>query len=131
LISRRFDPDRPIYLQIVDGFRRALARGELKVGDRVPAVRETAEQLLVNPNTVQRAYQELERMNLFMTKRGLGTFVTGEDGTVRQIRDRLAAAAARKYLDEMKSLGLSPREAAETLSTVELSQPGRKRGIDR
>lgn len=114
LFPREFAPHAPIYVQIAEAFHLALARGDLKPGEKVPAVRELATQLLVNPNTVQRAYQELEREGLLTTRRGQGTFVA-EQVAVGEIRVRLAQAAATKYLEGMADLGFSAQEAARFL----------------
>ena len=65
----------PIYRQIVDQVRQAVAGGTLRPGDRLPPVRDLAVELTVNPNTVARAYQDLERDGVIETSRGRGTFV--------------------------------------------------------
>ena len=57
-MNLNFDLAKPIYLQIIDEIKRAIARGEILPGDRIPSIREMAEQIKVNPNTVQRAYNE-------------------------------------------------------------------------
>jgi GntR family transcriptional regulator len=116
MFPKDFDPNIPIYLQIMEAIQRSLARGELRPGDRVPPVREMAGKLVVNPNTVQRAYQELERLGLVVIRRGLGTFVTDRKNTIAQVAKRLARTAASRYLRDMADLGLSPDEAATFLS---------------
>ena len=68
---------RPIYSQIVDGFREQIASGILQPEDRLPSVRELAAQLTINPNTIQRAYRELELQGWIATVPGKGCFVTG------------------------------------------------------
>lgn len=116
MLPKGFALHVPIYIQIVEAFHRALARGDLNPEDRAPAVRELAAQLVVNPNTVQRAYQELERQGLLVTRRGLGTFVTEKPEVIQESRRHLAEAAARKYLGEMAELGFSAERAAAFLS---------------
>lgn len=68
---------RPIYSQIVDGFREQIITGVLPVGDRLPSVRELAGALTINPNTIQRAYRELEAQGWIATVPGKGCFVCG------------------------------------------------------
>ena len=68
---------RPIYTQIIDGFRDQILRGILAPDDRLPSVRELAAQLTINPNTIQRAYRELEAQGWIATVPGKGCFVTG------------------------------------------------------
>jgi GntR family transcriptional regulator len=68
--------DKPIYIQIVEQISEAIAKGELAVGDKLPAVRKLAAELVINPNTVARAYNVLEQAKLVTTKTGSGTFVS-------------------------------------------------------
>ncbi len=68
---------RPIYSQIVDGFRDQIIAGVLPAGEKLPSVRELAAQLTINPNTIQRAYRELENSGWIATVPGKGCFVCG------------------------------------------------------
>ena len=67
--------DKPIYIQVTEQISKAIARGELASGDKLPAVRKLASELVINPNTVARAYGRLEQAGLVTTKTGSGTFV--------------------------------------------------------
>jgi len=67
--------DEPIYIQVTEQISKAIARGELSSGDKLPAVRKLALELVINPNTVARAYSRLEKAGLVTTKTGSGTFV--------------------------------------------------------
>ena len=78
--------NEPIYSQIVSQFSEAIARGELSPGDKLPAVRKLAEELVINPNTVARAYTLLEQQGLVSSKMGSGTYVTDP-----KLRDKDAA----------------------------------------
>ena len=69
---------RPIYTQITDGFRQKILAGVLEKGDKLPSVRELAAQLAINPNTIQRAYRELEASGWIATVPGKGCFVCGD-----------------------------------------------------
>ena len=66
---------RPIYAQILDGFREQIRSGVLQPGDKMPSVRELAAQLTINPNTIQRAYRELEAGGYIASVPGKGSFV--------------------------------------------------------
>ena len=66
---------KPIYTQIVDNFRAQIASGILQPGDKLPSVRELAQKLSINPNTIQRAYRELEGKGIIQTLPGKGCFV--------------------------------------------------------
>lgn len=106
----RFDPERPIYQQLIDEFKRAVARGELKPGDRIPSQRDLATQARVNPNTVQRAYREMEWMGLVETLRGQGTFVTNEPEFLADLRAEMADEAIRRFIGDMRALGFTAQE---------------------
>lgn len=69
----------PIYRQLVDQVRQAVASGVLRAGDRLPSVRDLAIELAINPNTVAKAYQELEREGIIETPRGRGSFIADRD----------------------------------------------------
>ena len=77
MIQLNYRDARPIYSQIVDGFRDQILAGVLRAGDRLPSVRELAAQLTINPNTIQRAYRELELQGWIATVLGKGCFVCG------------------------------------------------------
>ena len=66
----------PIYKQIVDAISRTIANGELEVGETLPSVRQLAKELVINPNTVAKAYAELVQSGLVQTQAGRGFFVT-------------------------------------------------------
>ena len=66
---------KPIYTQIVENFRKQIAAGVLQPGDKLPSVRELAARLSINPNTIQRAYRELEQQGVIETLPGKGCFV--------------------------------------------------------
>ncbi len=110
-----FDAAKPIYQQIMDGLCRAVARGELRPGDKVPSQRDMALTLRVNPNTVQRAYREMEREGLLETARGWGTFITRDRSLLEGIRRRLAEEAVTAFVDELEALGLEREEMMELL----------------
>ena len=107
-----FDDRAPIYTQIMDLIKRRIAVGELKVGQQLPSVRDLAQQVVVNPNTVQKAYLELEREGYVSTQRGMGTFVSGDGGTINLMRQGLARDIVATYIAGMRSLGYGPEEIA-------------------
>ena len=80
---------RPIYTQIADGFREQIIGGILQEGERLPSVRELAQQLAVNPNTIQRAYRELEQEGYLYSVPGKGSFAAERIEVDTQRRDAL------------------------------------------
>ena len=85
---------KPVYIQIMDAVRQAIAVGSLQAGDRVPAIRETAVQTRVNRNTVGKAYLELEHQGLLRGRQGSGFYVT-DNGTKRERSVRKEALLAK------------------------------------
>lgn len=104
------DDGRPIYLQIIEEVRRQVALHILRADDPLPAVRELAAELKVNPNTVQHAYRELVREGSAYVKRGQGTFVSpkaaGKGELSKQRQAALARQIAQKALREAYRNGL-------------------------
>ena len=80
---------RPIYSQIIDGFREQIAAGVLNPGDKLPSVRDLASELAINPNTIQRSYRQLEQEGWIVSIQGKGCFVSGEISIRQRERDRL------------------------------------------
>lgn len=104
----------PIYLQIFNQVKRASASGLLKPGDQISSVRELALELTVNPNTIAKAYQELEREGIIKTVRGVGTFVA--ENVVKLVdeeRIKVLTAAVDKVLVEAHHLGFGEDEVKE------------------
>ena len=77
MIHLDYRDSRPIYTQIADNFRILIQKGILQEGDKLPSVRELAGELSINPNTIQRAYRELEQQGVIETLAGKGCFVCG------------------------------------------------------
>lgn len=117
-MSQSFNPHEPIYMQIVRRLCRQLVRGGLNAGDKLPSVREMAVQSGVNPNTVQRVYTELERLNIAETRRGLGTFITEDRLRLRQLREDLKNEQIHSFIADMKEMGFGPEEIVEGIRKV-------------
>ncbi|WP_088187310.1 GntR family transcriptional regulator [Desulfosporosinus sp. FKA] len=110
----QIDLSKPLYEQVLQQIRHAIARSDVLPGTKLPSVRELAQQLKINPNTVMRAYQELDRDHLTETRRGQGTFITSDLDTVKQVKKALASEAALAFVSSMKKLGID-RPTAESL----------------
>lgn len=100
----------PPYDQVKRQISEAVAAGELQPGDKLPTVRRLADDLGLAPNTVARAYRELEAAGVLDTRGRAGTFVTGDQ------RSRAARQAAAEYAHKSRELGLSTTEAIELLT---------------
>ncbi|RCX15334.1 DNA-binding transcriptional regulator YhcF (GntR family) [Fontibacillus phaseoli] len=107
-----FDNNLPIYMQIMDFIKREIVTGRLKAGDKIPSVREMAAELQINPNTVQRTFQELEREAVVETKRGLGRYVTSEEHKIMTIKKEMAGDLLERFIKGMQELGFSSEDIA-------------------
>ena len=97
---------RPIYSQIVDNIRGQIAAGVLEAGDKLPSVRELAAQLAINPNTIQRAYRELEMQGWIATVLGKGCFVCS-DGRLAEEEKKRLLTALDACVDSLVAFGIS------------------------
>lgn len=111
----QFDERVPIYVQIMNIIKKDIITMKTKRGDKLSSVRELADTLKVNPNTVQRAYQELERENVTYTQRGMGTFITEDGQKLLSLKKEMAKEIIITFVVEMKSLGYSPDEIVRTV----------------
>ena len=105
----------PLYLQLIEQIKRAVALGTLAPGEQLPTVKALALELTVNPNTVARVYRELERDGVIDTSPGRGSFVRsdGAAGEARRAGNDVARVALENAVREAKSLGLDSNEVKE------------------
>lgn len=107
----------PIYRQLRNQFREAVARGRLKPRERLPSVRDLSRKLVVNPNTIARVYTELEREGLLNTRPGLGVFVARpKDELTKKVRKERLTARSDEFLTEAVHLGFSADEVTALIS---------------
>ncbi|MEG0274008.1 MAG: GntR family transcriptional regulator [Longicatena sp.] len=105
-----FSNERPIYLQILDLIKLDIISGKYHEGEKLPSVRELAASYRVNPNTMQRAFSELESAGLVFTERTNGRFVTEDKHVIAQLKRELAVEKVEEFLEAMKSLGYEDEE---------------------
>lgn len=110
-----FDTHIPIYLQIMEQIKKDIVSGKLKGGDKMPSVRALAKELQVNANTIQRVYQELEREEVLLAQRGIGFFVTEDEKTIEQIKEKMAHELLKHFVQGMRELGFSKEKTLATL----------------
>lgn len=115
MISLNYRDSRPIYEQIKDGLRKLIVTGALGTGEKLPSVRALATQLSINPNTIQRAYNELESEGYIYSVPGKGSFAAGNTGADDSRRKELMEKL-REIAAELKYLGVSCEELAALVS---------------
>ena len=115
-----FDSSRPIYLQIIERVQMDIITGRYQPGDKLPSVRDLAQEAAVNPNTMQKALSELERSGLIYSQRTSGRFITEDKELIHQMKKELAAAEVSAFVAHMKQLGITPEEIRQLLAeTIE------------
>src|SRR5665213_2901509 len=120
----RLDPrsDRAPFRQLVDQVAGAIERGQLQGGDQLPSVREVVRQITINPNTVHRAYRELEHLGLVEGRLGLGTFVVeAADGAPREYRAQSWRDTLREGVAQARSSGVGDEDIVFGLRSLLLS----------
>ena len=113
-----FDNDKPIYMQLVENIKKKIISGELELGERIPSVRELATILKVNPNTMQKALQELESLELIFTERTNGKFVTENRKIINKYKDVYADNLIKDFMSNMIEIGYKKDEIIEIINKV-------------
>ena len=114
-----FRGDQPIYSQLIRRIKQGIVSGDLTPGERLPSVRDLAAEAGVNPNTMQRALQELEREGMVFSQRTAGRFVTEDVTLIEGAKRSFAAEHIRAFRDGMEKLGYSREEILSLLQEEE------------
>lgn len=108
--------DRPIFLQIVERIQMDIISGKYKPGDKLPSVRDLAGEAAVNPNTMQKAFSELERTGLVYSQRTTGRFITEDTTLIYELKTTLAKEKITEFIALMQQLGFSKEEILALIS---------------
>lgn len=111
--------DRPIFVQIVEKLQLDIITGAYNPGDKLPSVRDLATEASVNPNTMQRAFGELERAGLVYSVRTSGRFITEDQKMIDTLKKELASNTIAQFLESMNKLGFSKEETLHLLEQAE------------
>ena len=121
-MSWEFQDHLPIYAQLMDTLKRRIITGRYLPGEKLPSVRELAAEAGINPNTVQRAFSELEREGLIYTQRATGKYVTENADEIKSARQALAQTQVAEFLSNMQSLGYSVGDVIVLLQSFNESE---------
>lgn len=116
-MGEEFQVSKPIYMQIFDKIMIEIIQGKQNPGKKLPSVREMAVQMGVNPNTIQRTYTELERVGIVETRRGQGTFVSGNSQMQEELAGNMRAEAIETFIRKMQELGVGKSEIINLIKT--------------
>ncbi|WP_339315434.1 GntR family transcriptional regulator [Paenibacillus sp. FSL R10-2734] len=121
-----FDNNLPIYIQIMNYIKGEIVTGKLKPGDKILSVRELASDLQINPNTVQRTFQELEREEIVETRRGMGRYVTSNENTILTIKKEMAQDVLDRFIRGMEDLGFQGEDIVAVVAENIRKKDGEK-----
>ena len=113
------DSDRPNYKQLVEQIELRIISGVYAPGDKLESVREMAMDAGVNPNTMQKALAELERMELVFAQRTSGRFITEDLKVIEEAKKNLAVQEIGAFLEKMKKLGMGRNEILALMEKIE------------
>lgn len=102
--------DRPIYTQLIEHIQIDIISGRYNLGDKLPSVRDLAQEAAVNPNTMQKALQELERIGLVYAQRTSGRFITEDEEIMNNLKKSFAETYIQDFFTKMIQLGFSREE---------------------
>lgn len=100
----------PVYLQIIRNIKQKVVTGELRMGEKLPSRREMAVIINVNPNTVQKAYKEMEEMGLINTVKNNHSTITEDENFIKKIREDLINEATEVFIEQMKAINVGKDE---------------------
>ena len=112
----QFTNDKPIYLQLMDVFKVAIVSGELPKGARLDSVRDLAIIAKVNPNTMQKALSELERIGLVRTERTSGRFITDDEELILSMKNEIAENEIKVFLEKMQKMGINKESVVKLIN---------------
>lgn len=110
--------DRPIFLQIVERIQADIISGRYAPGDKLPSVRDLAAEAAVNPNTMQKAFSELERTGLVYSQRTSGRFITEDTTMIEELKSSLAKEKINEFLELMQKLGYKNEEILSLMNAT-------------
>lgn len=102
--------ERPVYIQLIEQIQASIISGYFKPSDKLPSVRDLAAEASVNPNTMQKALSELERIGLIYTNRTSGRFITSDMSLIKKLKGDSAKGLILDFLEKMKQLGFEQEE---------------------
>src|SRR5690625_6823837 len=111
----KIDSRSPVYIQVIHYFKEQIASEQLEMGEEIPSRRELAAILKINPNTVQRAYKEMEEAGLIYTDGNMPSKVTRDEQIIKQVREELVSSALDQFVDAMRNLHIPSEDIVPLL----------------
>lgn len=114
-MNLQFDNRTPVYIQVIDYFKKQIASGEMELGDELPSRRELANQLKINPNTVQKAFREMEESGLIVTEGNLPSRVTEDEKVIKGLREELIRDAVDEFMQLVQTIDMPLEDVIELI----------------
>ena len=114
-----FSNDKPVYVQITEEILIRIVSAQYSMGEKLPSVRELAQEACVNPNTMQRALSELENCGLLISQRTSGRFVTTDKSIIEKMQEDFAETYLKDFLEKMTKLGFSKENLINLINSKE------------
>lgn len=111
----KFNNRDPVYIQVIRHFKEQIATGIFESGQEIPSRRELANQLKINPNTVQRAYKEMEEQGLIFTEGNMPSRITKDEAVLKGVRKELIGEAVNQFVDSVKKIDVPLQEVLELI----------------
>lgn len=113
---RTFSSASPIYIQIIEEIKREIVAGARQPGSKVETVREMAQEMEVNPNTVQKAFAELEREGLMYSERTSGRYITSDVDLIKRVKEEAIVSTIAEFVDRMYRSGFTNEDIVRLVS---------------
>lgn len=123
-----FESGKPIFLQIEEHLRNDIAAGRYKPDEKLPGVRDLALWANVNPNTMQKALQNLEAEGLIETRGTSGKFICNDPEKIVEAKKKIIKSLADEFREKCRRIGVSPSEVADLLSLEEITERNEENG---
>ncbi|MCJ7845044.1 GntR family transcriptional regulator [Blautia sp. NSJ-175] len=117
-MSWKLNPDRPVYVQLIERITTDIIAGIYPPGSKLPSVRDLAQTAGVNPNTMQKALSEMERTNLVYSQRTSGRFITEDLSMIDDLKTELASEQIKEFLEKMEKIDLSKEDIIGLINKV-------------
>lgn len=126
----RFNNRDPIYLQVIEHFRKLLVSDQLTLGEELPSRREIARTLGINPNTVQRAFSEMEEMGWIYTEPNRPSNVTKDPALIHDIKQEFVKRAVQEFVASIQTIDITYEEVIDLLFN-EIEKQNQNKGADK
>ncbi|MED4401422.1 GntR family transcriptional regulator [Metabacillus fastidiosus] len=126
----KFNTRDPVYVQVIRLFKEKIARGYFEPGQEIPSRRELANQLKINPNTVQRAYKEMGEQGLIFTEGNMPSRITKDEVVLNRVREELIVEAVDNFIGSIKTINVPLSEVLELVKKKYDTENGEGEGSE-